>query len=66
MDAFKDHVGGVMLNDKEHEITDLFLQLILEEDMDIPEAAEHALTALPHPDPLFVYWLGQGAVVPKH
>jgi hypothetical protein len=65
MDVFKDHQGGIALSDKEHEITDLFLSLILEENMEIPEAAEHALTALPHPDPLFVTWLSQGSIVPS-
>jgi hypothetical protein len=64
MDVYKDHQGGVALNDKEHEITDLFLQLVLEEQMEIPDAARTALTALPHPDPLFVTWLSQGSLVP--
>jgi hypothetical protein len=64
MDVYKDHVGGVMLNLAEHEITDLALQLVVEEDMDMAEAARHALCALPHPDPLFVRWLTQGSVLP--
>jgi hypothetical protein len=65
MDVYKDQAGGVTLSDKEHEITDLFLMLVLEEEMEIEEAAGHALCALPNPDPLFVHWLSQGSIVPK-
>ena len=53
--------GGVILNAREHEITDLFLQIVVENDaMSLTAAARYALNALPHPDPEFVVWLLQG------
>ena len=51
--------GQVSLTDKESEITDLYLQLVIEEDMDPVVAALHALSALPDPDPQFAAWLAQ-------
>ena len=51
--------GQVSLTDKESEITDLYLQLVVEEDMDPVVAALHALSALPNPDPRFAAWLAQ-------
>jgi hypothetical protein len=53
------HPDGFSLTDKESEITDLYLQLVIEEDMDPVVAALHALTALPNPDPQFAAWLAQ-------
>jgi len=50
--------GQVSLTDKESEITDLYLQLVIEEDMDPVVAALHALSALP--DPEFAAWLARG------
>ena len=53
--------GGVILNAREHEITDLFLQIVVENDhMSLTQAARYALNAMPHPDPDFVEWLLQG------
>ena len=52
--------GQVSLTDKESEITDLYLQLVIEEDMDPVVAALHALSALPDPDPQFAAWLARG------
>ena len=53
--------GGVILNQREHEVTDLFLQIVVENDaMSLSQAARCALNALPHPDPEFVEWLLQG------
>ena len=53
--------GGVILDQREHEITDLFLQIVVENsDMSLTQAARHALQAIPHPDPEFVKWLLQG------
>ena len=53
--------GGVVLNQREHEITDLFLQIVVENDhLSLTAAARYALNALPHPDPDFVDWLLQG------
>jgi hypothetical protein len=51
--------GQVSLTDKESEITDLYVQLVIEEDMEPVVAALHALAALPNPDPKFAAWLVQ-------
>ena len=59
--------GGVILNQREHEITDLFLQIVVENsDMTLRQAARAALAAVPHPDPDFVEWLLQGNPHPDH
>lgn len=57
----RDEHGGVTLSEREREITDLFLQIVIE-GYDITEAARAALSALPDPDPRFVAWLSQGTL----
>jgi hypothetical protein len=62
MQRHPDTPNGVMLDDRENEVTDLFLQIVLEEHLDIPTAARYALSALPDPDPAFVSWLSHGTL----
>jgi hypothetical protein len=50
------------LDRTEKPILDLMLQMVAEEGMDVETAAEHALLALPDPDPQFVSWLSQGTL----
>jgi hypothetical protein len=57
--------GGLTLSLREHEITDLFLLIMLEEGFDVPTSARYALSALPDPDPEFVQWLTQGSATPQ-
>lgn len=47
----------ITLDKRETEIMDLYLQIMVEESMDQSDAAEHALSALPNPDPAFAQWL---------
>ena len=42
MHEHTDHAGGVTLSEREHEITDLFLQIVAEEHLSITEAARAA------------------------
>jgi hypothetical protein len=58
MQRHSDPSGGVTLSPREHEITDLYLQIVTEHpDLTLREAALAALSALPEPDPDFVAWL---------
>lgn len=50
----------ISLDPREEEILDLTLQIMVEEDRGVPEAAGLALAALPNPDPEFVRWLSNG------
>lgn len=53
----------VSLSAVEQEIASLYVQLVADENMGIEEAARHALSALPNPDPEFVLWLSRETLV---
>jgi len=62
MQRHNDPPGGITLDPSEQELVDLFLQIVVEEDIGNHSAARYVLSAVPHPDPEFVEWLLQGEV----
>jgi hypothetical protein len=62
MQRHSDPPGGVILDEREHELVDLYLQMVVEDDIGTHAAARYVLSAVPHPDPEFVQWLLQGEV----
>jgi hypothetical protein len=62
MQRHSDPPGGITLDTSERELVDLFLQIVVDEDIATHAAARYVLSAVPHPDPNFVEWLLQGEV----
>jgi hypothetical protein len=62
MQRHSDPPGGITLTEREEELVQLYLQMVVEDDIGTHTAARYVLSAVPHPDPDFVEWLLQGEV----